>query len=143
MIEHLRFVESLSPELVGQLCELYQAEWWTTGRRRGDIDQMLANSDVTLGLVDSESGKLVGFARGLSDGVYKALIFDVIVAAPFRGHSLGRTLVTAILDHPRVRAARHKELYCRPEVAPFYRQCGFTDDMGELRLMRRTDDRPR
>jgi len=69
--------------------------------------------------------------------VYKALILDVIVDVAYRGRELGRILMDTILQHPALRSVRHFELYCLPELMPFYRKWGFTDELGTLRFMRR------
>jgi hypothetical protein len=44
----------------------------------------------------------------------------------------------ALLEHPSLKTVRHLELYCLPELIPFYRRWGFTDELGELRFLRRT-----
>lgn len=130
-------VETLSPAQVDRLVELYAGEWWTGGRRRADVVAMLEGSDVVLGLV-TRQGELAGFARALTDGVFKALIFDVIVAPEHRGQGAGELMIRRLLDHPRLRRVRHKELYCRPEMVPFYARFGFTAETGGVLLLRAT-----
>ncbi|MBI4259073.1 MAG: GNAT family N-acetyltransferase [Actinobacteria bacterium] len=98
---------------------------------------MLEGSDVVVGFADPDDGRLVGFARVVTDFVYKALVLDVIVDAPARGTGLGGVIMDAVISHPRLAGVRHFELYCRPELVPFYERWGFTDDLGELRFMRR------
>lgn len=56
----------------------------TDDRQRDDVTRMLEHSDEIIGLVDSETEKLIAFARILTDYTYKGLIFDVIVAQPYR-----------------------------------------------------------
>ncbi|WP_417714868.1 GNAT family N-acetyltransferase [Pseudoalteromonas obscura] len=56
-------------------------------------------------------GELVGFARVLSDFIYKAVIFDVIVAPDERGKGLGITLMELIKHHPKLNKVLHFELY--------------------------------
>ncbi len=48
---------------------------------------MLQNSTFVFGIV--KDNKLVAFCRVLSDFVYKAIIFDVIVDKNYRGESIG------------------------------------------------------
>jgi GNAT superfamily N-acetyltransferase len=120
-------IDRLTEAQAHELVALYQKEWWTKGRELEDVRRMLEQTDI-----------VVAFARGLTDGVYKALIFDVIVADPHRSHGLGRALMDALLEHPRLKRVRHLELYCLPELIPFYRRWGFTDELGELRFLRRT-----
>ena len=120
-----------------ELVELYQHEWWTEGREREDVDRMLDASDVVVGLVDSASGALVAFARALTDGVYKALVFDVIVAGGRRGGGLGERLMEELVNHPMLAPIEHIELYCLAELVPFYERWCFSDDLGEFQLLRR------
>jgi hypothetical protein len=43
------------------------------------VEIMLKNTPAWVCLVDVDSNKMVGFARALTDGIFKALIEDVIV----------------------------------------------------------------
>ena len=134
----LERVERLTDSQIEQLCNLYQGEWWTRGRVLEDIRRMLEHSDVVVAFAERDTGRLAAFARVLTDYVFKALVFDVIVAPAHRGTGAGRMLLDAIVAHPALRAVRHFELYCLPELVPFYRKWGFTDDLGALRFMRRS-----
>ena len=133
----MEVVETLSEALADQLHTLYQNEWWSAGRTREQTTRVLEGSDLTLALV--EEGRLCAFARVLSDGVFKAFLFDVIVAPDLRSQGVGRKLLDAVLAHPRVAAAAHVELYCKPEMRDYYRQWGFLDDLPNTRLMRLGD----
>jgi GNAT superfamily N-acetyltransferase len=133
----VRLIERLSEEQVRDLHGLYQAEWWTHRRNVDDVARMLEGSNVVLGFEDEESGRLIGFARVITDFVYKALVLDVIVAASHRGTGTGKALMDAVIEHPELKDVLHFELYCRPELVPFYERWGFTDQLGELRFMRR------
>ena len=85
---------------------------------------MLAGSDAIVSAVDAE-GRLVGFARALSDGAYRSTIFDLIVAPGWRDRGLGRALVKRILATPALERCRRTDLVCKQEVAPFYESLGF------------------
>lgn len=122
---------------VEQLHGLYRSEWWTKDRTLADVAEMVRNTDELVVLWDTEADELVAFARVLSDYVYKALIFDMIVAESHRGKGYGRRVIERILDHPDLRDVERFELYCRGEMVPFYERWGFTDDTGGSRLMRR------
>lgn len=130
-------VDRLDDGQVEQLQALFQEEWWTRGRSLNDVRRMLEGSQVVLGFVDDAHDELVAFARAVTDDVYKALVLDVIVRADHRGTGLGARLMDAVLHHPRLAEVQHVELYCRPELVPFYERWGFTADLGELRFMRR------
>lgn len=129
--------EDLTDEGIEQLHGLYGAEWWTSERTLADVTEMVRNTDELVVLWDTDADELVAFARVLTDYVYKALIFDMIVAGTHRGRGYGRRVMERILDHPDLRDVERFELYCRGEMVPFYEQWGFTDDTGGSRLMRR------
>lgn len=127
----------LSEDQIDDLYRMYQAEWWTEGREREDIVTMLDGSDYVVAFCDAQTETLVAFSRILTDTVYKGLIFDVIVSAEHRGNGLGQMLLDAIIEHPELSQVEHFELYCLEEMVPFYENFGFSDELGELRLMRR------
>ncbi len=133
----IQLVHTLTNAQADQLHTLYQAEWWTRERTREEIDTMLAFSDLIFGFCERATGRLVAFARVLTDRVFKALIFDVIVEAPYRNRGFGEKLMDALFQHPALAVVQHVELYCLPEMVPFYEKWGFTDALGRLRLMRR------
>jgi predicted GNAT family N-acyltransferase len=133
----LKQVDRLDDGQVAQLHALFQEEWWTRGRTLDDVRRMVERTQVVLGFVDDADGDLVAFARAITDDVYKALVLDVIVRADRRGTGLGARLMDEMLHHPRLAEVQHVELYCRPELVPFYERWGFTTGLGELRFMRR------
>jgi GNAT superfamily N-acetyltransferase len=130
--------DHLTDNQIADLVRLYQSEWWTGGRQEPEVRQMLRQSDVIVALVEAMDGRLVGFARVLTDSTYKGLILDVIVDAGHRSQGLGRKLMEAVVNHPRLRGVKHLELYCLPEMVPFYERWGFTANLSNLKFMRLT-----
>ena len=135
-ISSLYAVWLLTEEQIMDLHTLYQNEWWTKSRTLEETRKVVVGSQICLGLVEP-SGKLVGFSRLLTDFIFKALVFDVIVAPEYRGLGLGDRLVSLVMAHERLREVKTFELYCLPELIPFYERHGFSDDVGKIRLMRR------
>ena len=132
-----RFVEQIDDRLRSDLMELYRHEWWTNQRRDEEVARMLQHTDLVVGVCTDPGGRLVGFTRVLTDRVFKAVIFDVIVAREHRGTGLGKRLLDYVIDHPMVAGVRHVELYCKPEMIPFYKKWGFAvpgDDVNFLRI---------
>lgn len=119
---------------------MYQNEWWSRNRTLHDVRRVVEHSDLIFAFCDSESGRLVAFTRVLTDFVYKAFIFDVIVARSHRDLGAGRMLLDAITSHPALLFVEHIELYCRDEMVPFYEKWGFTSALPALRFMRRTQE---
>ena len=131
-------VDRLNEAQIADLVRLYQNEWWTQSRTDNDVRVMLAHTDLVIGFAERGTGRLVAFARVLTDRVYKALILDVIVDTDCRGSGLGRRLMETVVSHPGLKEVRHLELYCKPELMPLYHKWGFTEELGDLRFMRRT-----
>lgn len=85
-----------------QLMDLYAQAWWARDRKAQDVAVMLERSTLVFALVDRQADRLVGFTRVITDGVYLAMVLDVIVAEDARKRGLGATLLEAVLDHPQV-----------------------------------------
>jgi GNAT superfamily N-acetyltransferase len=132
----LHFQDRLTDDQIADLVLLYQSEWWTNGRQEADVRQMLRHCDLIVAITEAASGRLLGFARVLTDFVYKALIFDVIVDTAYRSQGLGRKLMEAVVNHQGLQSVKHLELYCLPEMVPYCERWGFTSELGKLRLMR-------
>jgi len=114
---------------IKQLHNLFKKEWWTNKRSLQETQKLVANSSIVIGLVD-ENNDLKAFARVLTDYVFKALIFDVIVDESYRNRGLGKELMKLVKD------VKHFELYCLPEMIEFYKSFRFSDELGELVFMR-------
>ena len=84
-----------------------------------------------------KDGQMQAFARVVGDGIYKATVFDVIVAPDQRGTGLGQYVMDAVMAHEALASVRHVELQCKPELDEFYRRWGFAPVEGIL-YMRRT-----
>ena len=84
---------------------------------------MLSASAAVVGLTD-KNGTLIGFCRALSDGIYRATIYDVIVDEGYQGSGLGKKLMDTILIHPALVNTARIELACLPELVPFYEKWG-------------------
>ena len=137
MAPRYRVIDPIGGDRVHQLMELYKHEWWTSTRTVDQTRAILNGSDVAIGLCDEADDRLVAFARVLTDQTARAFIFDVIVAADCRGYGLGRRVVDEVLSHPAVRNVELVELYCRPELVPFYERMGFSSPDSGVVLMRR------
>ncbi len=96
---------------------------------------MLKNC-ISFGLVENKTQNLVGYARVLTDEIKYAYIFDVMVDEKHRGEGLGKQLLDAIIQHPKLQHIKYFELTCVPEMMAFYENFGFSGDYGEVRPMR-------
>ena len=130
----MKIIHSLTDTQTKKLNQLYQNEWWCKGRTLEDTERVVAGSSMVFCAVDGDN--LVGFARILTDYVFKALIFDVIVDPECRSNGIGSIILRAIKDHEKLKSVRHFELYCRTDMISYYERHGFTADIGDIQLMR-------
>lgn len=135
----MQIVYTLTDDQIQDLHQLYQQEWWTEKRLLEETRACVQGSQICIGIVD-ENKKLIGFARVLTDYTFKALIFDVIVCESSKGLKLGHRLMELIRGHRELSNVKHFELYCLPEMFEFYRRYGFSEDVGDIKLMRCIND---
>ena len=83
---------------IPQLGLLYESAPWSKGRSPDDIKRMLENTDYVFSVRDGDM--LVGFARVLTDKIYRATLWDVIVHPQRQGQGIGEALLKAIVSHP-------------------------------------------
>jgi predicted GNAT family N-acyltransferase len=136
--ETLVETETLGEPHIRDLWELFRNEWWTKSRSLDETRRIVAGSSVNLGVLDGPEGRLVAYTRVLSDFIVKALVLDVIVAPSHRGLQLGKRQIERVVHHPSLANVAHFELYCRPELMPFYERWGFTATIGDINFMRRS-----
>jgi GNAT superfamily N-acetyltransferase len=81
------------------LWEFFSTEaYWGRWRTRDDVERQIAASWRVVGAYEPGSGRMVGFARAVSDGVVLAYLADVFVVAGARGRGVGTGLVRAMID---------------------------------------------
>lgn len=134
----LQLHRSLNNDQVDQLVGMFQAEWWTKGRTKADFAKVLASGGAVFAFIDPQGDELVAFARAMTDGVYKAMIFDIIVKSTWRNSGLGGLLMETVMNSPELVNIKHRELYCLAEMVPFYQKWGFTDELTGLHFMRKS-----
>lgn len=135
MNANYEFIYQLSDEYTSALIKLFQDAPWAADRNEADIRVMLKNS-WTCAMVDKRNGNIVAFNRVLSDHVYRAFIYDVVVSKEYRGQGLGRLLVENTVHHSNFKGIERIELYCRDHNVEFYEKLGFEKLKDLTNLMR-------
>jgi ribosomal protein S18 acetylase RimI-like enzyme len=106
-----------------QLSRLYAQAPWAAGRLAEDIRDRLAHTDLVVSAWDGP--RLIGFGRVLTDYVYRASIWDVIVDKDYQGQDIGTQIMHRILQHPELKRV---ELFwlCTRDKQAFYEKLGFS-----------------
>ncbi len=119
---------AIAPE---PLQELYQYAPWARGRSLAGIRTMLEHTDFHFSAWDGP--RLVGFARVLTDRVYRATLWDVVVHPEYQKRGIGEELVQTILAHPVLHRVEKFWLNTRDKFG-FYEKLGFKrSDQGMVR----------
>ncbi len=108
--------------------------FWAQQRNQRQLKRMLAGSTVVVSLWRGK--RLVGFGRATSDGIHRAVLWDVVVAGDLQGRGLGRRVVEALLSTRSIRGAERIYLMTTNSVG-FYQQLGFEKAEPQQLLIRK------
>ena len=103
---------------------LFEQADWAQGRSVEAAQRMLAQTDLVISAWDGSA--LVGIGRVLTDYVYRASIWDVIVDRHYQDQDIGKRIIQRILEHPTLSEV---ELFwlCTRRYQGFYASLGFSD----------------
>ena len=112
---------------------LHRNAFWAKGRKINDLRKSLAGSDVIVSIwVDKE---IVGFGRALSDGIYRAVLWDIVIDNSHQGKGYGKILVQSLLDSSKVKHAKKIYLMTTNKKL-FYSQLDFKEVSSQSLLIR-------
>ena len=107
--------------------------FWAQNRKIADLRKSLANSDVIVSIwFDDE---IVGFGRALSDGVYRGVLWDIIIDQNHQGFGYGKIIVKTLLDSKRIKNTKKIYLMTTNKKA-FYSQLDFKEVLSQNLLIR-------
>ena len=108
---------------ITQLKDLFQQNsFWATNRSSKQIKSMLWKSDVVISLWDEQ--KMIGFGRATTDGIYRSVLWDIVINKQEQGKGLGRLIVDRLIQCPNIGKTEKIYLMTTNEVE-FYTQIGF------------------
>lgn len=118
----ITFQDGKNFDLVG-LLSLFQQSSWAGDRTLEDTQDMVKHTNVFITAWDG--GQLVGCGRVLTDYVYRASIWDVIVDKPYQGQDIGTGIINQILSHSTLQRV---DLFwlCTRDNQAFYEMLGFS-----------------
>ena len=98
--------------------------FWASGRSTKQLRYVLAKSSVVISLW--RDNRMVGFGRATSDGIFRGVLWDIVVADDLQGLGLGRQVVDALLSSPALK--RVEKIYLMTTNSKqFYLQLGFEE----------------
>lgn len=112
--------------------------YWSPGISRERVERAIEHS-LCWGLY--REAQQLGFARVISDQVHFAYLADVFILPDEQGKGLGKQLVQAVLDDPRLRDLRRFMLATR-DAQGLYQAFGFSAVTEPNNLMVREPQSP-
>lgn len=104
-----------------ELKRLFAHTGWAADRPLQGIAKQIAATQVHA--TAWSGGVLIAYARAMTDGIYRALIDDVVVDPEFRRRRVGQELLRSLKEY--LTAVEEVHLICDDTVKPFYETLGF------------------
>ncbi len=107
--------------------------FWAKSRTINDLKKCLANSDVIISLwVGNE---IVGFGRALTDGIYRGVLWDIVIDQSHQGKGYGTLIIQNLLSSKKIK--KTKKLYLMTTNKKlFYSQFDFKEVTAQNLLIR-------
>lgn len=125
-------IEQPSDTDVDAIHAVLRETYWSPGIPRETVARACAHSMCAVARDDA--GKLIGFARLVTDKATFAWLCDVVVLPGKQGKGLGRALVRTFLDHPELQGLR-RWLLGTKDAHGVYTPLGFAPIEEPHRLM--------
>ncbi len=109
--------------------------YWSCGIPRATVERAIAGSLCFGGYLD---GRQVAFARVVTDGATFGYLADVFVLREHRGQGHARTLMAAVMAHPRLEGLRRFSL-ATSDAHELYAAYGFAAPVQPQSLMEKLD----
>ena len=119
-----------------QIVDLYRAGgWWKEGMDPGKINELIRGSFLFAVAIDISTGRAIGMGRVISDGIADAYIQDLVVLGEWRGWSVGKMILTLLLEECRSRKINWIGLIAEPGKEDFYKSLGFAPMPGHVPML--------
>ena len=107
--------------------------FWAKSRTINDLKKCLANSDVVVSLwVGNE---IVGFGRALTDGIYRGVLWDIVIDKNHQSKGFGTLILKNLLSSKKIKNT--KKLYLMTtDKKRFYSQFNFKEVISQDLLIR-------
>ena len=107
--------------------------FWAKDRKISDLKKCLANSDVIISIWLGD--EIVGFGRALSDGVYRGVLWDIVIDQDHQGKGYGKLIVKNLLKAKKIKNTKKIYLMTTNKKL-FYSQIEFKEVLSQDLLIR-------
>ena len=107
--------------------------FWAKNRTINDLKKCLAKSDVVISVwVGNE---IVGFGRALTDGIYRGVLWDIVIDQNHQGKGFGKLIVNNLLSSKEIKNTKKIYLMTTNKKL-FYSQMDFKEVTSQNLLIR-------
>ena len=107
--------------------------FWAKNRTLNDLKKCLAKSDVVISIwVGNE---IVGFGRALTDGIYRGVLWDIVIDQNHQGKGFGKLIVNNLLSSKEIKNTKKIYLMTTNKKL-FYSQMDFKEVTSQNLLIR-------
>ena len=107
--------------------------FWAQDRKISDLKMCLANSDVVVSIW--LNNEIVGFGRALTDGIYRGVLWDVVIDQNHQGKGYGKIIVKTLMDSQKIKNTEKIYLMTTSKKL-FYSQMDFKEVSSQNLLIR-------
>ena len=107
--------------------------FWAKNRTINDLKKCLAKSDVVVSLWVGK--EIVGFGRALTDGIYRGVLWDIVIDQNHQGKGFGKLIVNNLLSSKEIKKTKKIYLMTTNKTL-FYSQMDFKEVTSQNLLIR-------
>ena len=107
--------------------------FWAKRRTFMDLKKCLANSDVIISLW--LGNEMVGFGRAITDGVYRGVLWDIVIDQNHQGKGFGSLVVQNLLSSKKIKSTK-KVYLMTTDKKMFYSQFNLKEVTSQKLLVR-------
>ncbi|EOR23397.1 acetyltransferase [Niallia nealsonii AAU1] len=112
-----------------EVMELYKDAGWWNERTEQDMEKMLSQA---LAVGAWKNNTLIGFARAISDGIFRAYIEDVVIHSSYNRKGIGTQLIDKLLKE--LSDIDVISLFCEEDLITFYSKNEFKKSKSQFVL---------
>jgi len=106
---------------------------WARDRSLKQLRQCLANSDVIVSIWQGR--EILGFGRAISDGIYRGVLWDIVIDQNHQGKGYGTIIINSILQDRKIKKTE-KIYLMTTNKKNFYSQFNFKEVKTQDLLLR-------
>ena len=107
--------------------------FWAQNRTLSDLKKCLANSDVIISLWVGK--EIVGFGRALTDGIYRGVLWDIVIDQNYQSKGYGTLILKSLLSSKKIKNTKKIYLMTTNKKL-FYSQHDFKEVTSQDLLIR-------